>query len=53
MFMVSEDDHFLAKNVVSPLLEILHNGVQLFSYVEYLLTVSLNVSKLNATGWPD
>ena len=28
--MVSEDNHFLAKNVVSPLLKSLHNGVQLF-----------------------
>ena len=29
-FMVSEDDCFLAKNVVSPLLKSLHNDVQFF-----------------------
>ena len=29
-FMVSEDDCFLAKNVVSPFLKSFHNGVQLF-----------------------
>ena len=28
--MVSEDDRFPTKNVVSPLLNILHNGVQIF-----------------------
>ena len=45
MVMVSEDDRFLAKNVVSPFLKILHKGVQFFSYVEYLLIVSLKVSE--------
>ena len=29
-FMVSEDECFLAKNVVSPLFKSLHNGIHLF-----------------------
>ena len=28
--MASEDDYFFAKNVVSPLLNNVHNGVQLY-----------------------
>ena len=28
--MVSDDDHIIAKNVLSPLFNSLHNGVQLF-----------------------
>ena len=43
--MVSEDDRFPAKNVVSPFLESYTMAYISFSYVEYLMTVSLKVSK--------